>query len=406
MFLKSAGVFFVAVSGGAVWRAYDTGVLDPRRGAAFEPWDTWQADSDRGPLPLVRAAILAANPFNTQPWLFRVSESDIDVFADNTRNTGKFDPYLREQRIGLGCAVENLMLAAPVHGYRATLTVTPGALGDVTRRPGRELVAQVHLESPTTPTASSPTTIPRAQNTLLYRAIPHRHTNRYAFDPTVAIAEDFAAALQDLSDDSSVLIRCFTDDAHRAQFVDICTQSVLQDATDADARTGAAPWARDERSVLRLHDGNTIDDAGQPPLTVAAAKFFPPRLLATLQPSRPPDLATAIKQGYTSRLDTARLFGLIAVRDLYDQRQAIAAGRLWQRSHLLATVNGIAARPVNQPVQLVDHQRMHGQPMTESQVLTRITADSTWLPTFMFMMGHPTRAAHQTARRGVTEVVI
>jgi len=34
---------------------------------------------------------------------------------------------------------------------------------------------------------------------------------------------------------------------------------------------------------------------------------------------------------------TGPLFGLIAVRDRYDRPQTIRAGRLWRRTHLVAT---------------------------------------------------------------------
>ena len=54
--------------------------------------------------------ILAANPHNTQPWLFKIADTRIDVYADRARNLGSFDPFLREMHIGLACAVENMVL--------------------------------------------------------------------------------------------------------------------------------------------------------------------------------------------------------------------------------------------------------------------------------------------------------
>ena len=47
------------------------------------------------------------------------------IFADRQRSLGTIDPFEREMYTGLGCAVENLLQAAPAHGYRAALTLMP-----------------------------------------------------------------------------------------------------------------------------------------------------------------------------------------------------------------------------------------------------------------------------------------
>src|SRR5256885_17073479 len=88
LFLKGAGIVTILVAGGAVWRAEDQGVFSVGQGPAYQPWRDWQTDASAGPLALVRAGILAASPHNTQPWLFRVSNSSIELYADTKRNTG------------------------------------------------------------------------------------------------------------------------------------------------------------------------------------------------------------------------------------------------------------------------------------------------------------------------------
>jgi hypothetical protein len=57
---------------------------------------------------------------------------------------------------------------------------------------------------------------------------------------------------------------------------------------------------------------------------------------------------------YETQLIASPMFGFIAVRDRYVVDQCLLAGRLWQRAHLLATARGIAARPVNEVVELID----------------------------------------------------
>jgi hypothetical protein len=148
----------VLVVGGGVWRAADQGVFSTGEGAAYEPWDDWRTTT-KGPLDLVRAAILAANPHNSQPWLFHVTPTQIDLFADYRRNLGTVDPFLREMHIGLGCALENLLLAATANGYITKVTLLPDA-ADAT------LVARIGLTRGNVPVSD------------LYPFIPQRHTNR------------------------------------------------------------------------------------------------------------------------------------------------------------------------------------------------------------------------------------
>ncbi len=169
-FLKGAGAVTILVVGGVVWRAEDQGVFSVGQGPAYEPWKDWQKDASAGPLVLVRSAILAASPHNTQPWLFRVSNSSIELYADIARNAGALDPYRREQYIALGCALENLMLAAGANGYNASAILLSGML-DGSSDDKVQLVARVEL-APGTP-----------QNNELYNAIPNRHTNRSPYDP-------------------------------------------------------------------------------------------------------------------------------------------------------------------------------------------------------------------------------
>jgi len=99
-FLKGAGVITVVVMGGGVWRAYDQGVFSVGEGPAYEPWKDWRKDSNDGALALVRAAILAASPHNTQPWLFKVTSSSIELYIDTNRNTGPLIPICGKSTSG------------------------------------------------------------------------------------------------------------------------------------------------------------------------------------------------------------------------------------------------------------------------------------------------------------------
>jgi len=116
VFLKRAGIgagAVVVVAGtGTTWRALDQGVFATDQGAAYAAWGEWDAQAGPPLLPLVRSAVLAANAHDTQPWLFALGTDRIDLFADLSRNIGAMDPLRREMYLSLGCALENLTLAA------------------------------------------------------------------------------------------------------------------------------------------------------------------------------------------------------------------------------------------------------------------------------------------------------
>jgi len=388
-FLKSAGVVAVLVVGGGVWRAYDRGVFSVGQGPAFEPWRDWQESKD-GSLALVRAAILAASPHNTQPWLFKVTDSSIDLYLDTRRYPGAVDPYLREAHIGMGCALENLMLAATANGYTASATLLPGKMVEASAYPKYELVARVGL-------------VPGPkQQTDLHDAIPRRHTNRNPYHLT-SLPEDFVHEIRQIaSDEANVKMFVFIADEDRNRIVDMMSKACGIVFTDPQMVEGSDRFVRHEWSdIQKFRDGLIPDEDGQAPLTTAMAKVAPPSwwrsaFMRKVWPT-------------TDYMDSVRAtpcFGLIAVRDRYDLEQSLRAGRIWQRAHLLATSRNVAGQPLNQIVELVDHQRSLNQQPQAIAELAELIGDTDWQSTFMFRLGYPVRQVLPSPRRPVKDVLL
>ena len=82
--------------------------------------------ADAGSLELVRYATLAANGHNTQPWLFSVSDGAIRILPDLTRRTPIVDPDDHHLYASLGCAAENLSLAATAQGNSGEVAIETG----------------------------------------------------------------------------------------------------------------------------------------------------------------------------------------------------------------------------------------------------------------------------------------
>jgi len=388
-FLKSAGVVTVLVVGGGVWRAYDHGVFSVGEGPAFEPWKDWQETKD-GPLALVRAAILAASPHNTQPWLFKVTNSSIDLFLDTQRNPGALDPYLREEHIGMGCALENLMLAAAANGYSASATLLPGKLTQSSAYPKQELVAQVGLAPG------------QKRQSELYDAIPYRHTNRNPYQ-LKTLPSDFVEWIRQLaSEEADVKVFVFTTDEDRSHIVNMISKANDIVYADPQVEQGSQRWIRTEWSdVQKFRDGLILDEFGQPPFTTAIIKFTPPWWLRFA-------FRHKLLRGmsYTDLLHATPLFGVIAVHDRYDREQSLRVGRVWQRAHLLATARHLAGRPVNEAVELIDHQRFRNQEPHAMAELSELIGQNEWQSTFMFRFGCPVRQVSRSPRRPLNDVLL
>lgn len=99
---------------------------------------------------LMRYAVIAPSSHNTQPWKFAVKPDRVDVYIDESRWLRVADRNRRELYVSIGCALENLLVAAEQFGFDHRVTYFPAA-GDenpavtVELSRGGEMVA--HRES-------------------------------------------------------------------------------------------------------------------------------------------------------------------------------------------------------------------------------------------------------------------
>src|SRR5688500_2606757 len=92
-------------------------------GTALEIWNRNELGRARvDSSSLVRCATLAASSHNTQPWKFRHEGNGIIILPDPSRRCPEVDPDDHHLFASLGCATENLALAAEAAGLRANVT--------------------------------------------------------------------------------------------------------------------------------------------------------------------------------------------------------------------------------------------------------------------------------------------
>jgi len=153
--------------------------------------------------------------------------------------------------------------------------------------------------------------------------------------------------------------------------------------------------------VEQHRDGITLEDYGVP-RPIAALLYCLPTPVETAVIAR---MAKGAFAAYLKQLTASPMFGIIAVRDRYSLNQCLQAGRLWERAHLLATSRGIAARPINEAVELIDIENAEGRPRVTEPKLAALIADASWQPTFMFRMGYAARSGSASPRRDLAQVL-
>ncbi len=358
----TAGTVLVVATGGVGYRAYDEGVFQTGEGGAYDAWRDW--NQQRGPMALVAAAILAANPHNSQPWVFRVSPGHIDLFADGERSIGTVDPYHREMYVGLGAALENLLLAAPANGYRADMALLP-----TPSQPSH--VARITL---------APGPVARS---ALYEAIPHRHTDRSAYAPTAVPAAMLAEMTGLTTGLPDVRLYWYTSTADRGRIGALMVDAAQALTEDRQQSVDDNRWFRhDWDAIQRYKDGLTLDAQGLPELTTALAKMLPTT-------SRQYNDTFWVKHTRDPQTRTAAAYGILAVRDPRSNAQRLTAGQALERIHLWTAGHGLSLGHMNQITERIDREGQLGRAPRFADASRRLMPDRQFQQLVAFRIGYP-----------------
>ncbi|MGL4636119.1 MAG: Acg family FMN-binding oxidoreductase [Beijerinckiaceae bacterium] len=268
---------------------------------------------------LIRFATLAANSHNTQPWRFAISDKRITIVPDLTRRTPAVDPDDHHLFVSLGCAAENLSLAARSSGLSGEVSYSND-------NSGRTVVE-------TAPTSTG--------TDSLALAIPHRQTTRSEYDGRTVSSNDLkqleAAARMD-----GVSLMIITDVTKRDTVRDYVTRGNSAQIDDPAFVRELKHWIRyNAAHAVAKADGLFSRSSGNPTL--------PPWLGSLMF-----DLVftkSAENKKYSRQISSSSGIAVFT-GDKEDKEHWVKVGRSFQRFALQATALGIRHAHINQPVEV------------------------------------------------------
>ena len=297
----------------APWLEYDEQVNHTRR--PFDGDVTTLAQMHE----LIRYATLAANGHNTQPWKFAVKENAIEIHPDYTRHLPVVDPNDRELWISLGCALENLLIAARADGYAPEVIYPDGA-------------DFIHIDlSTNTPQAGA-----------LFDAIPLRQNTRSEYDGQ-SIKRSELDQMQTLPLEPSIALHFVTEPADAEIMLEYVNQGNLSQYANNAFIDELIYWIRfNKKEVLASLDGLYTGYSGNPEVPRWLGKLF----VAGTKPQQQAD-ADAKKLRSSS--------GVVVVASESDDKAAwVRTGQVYERLALQMTSLNIKSAFLNQPVEVAN----------------------------------------------------
>lgn len=232
--------------------------------AADDAVSPWQIDEDGFPAEssddrklawLVQWAVLAPSGHNTQPWVFRIEDGTLDLYADRTRALPVVDPDHRELIISCGAALFHFWLALRHFGYAGDVEMQP-EIGNV------DLLARVRLGE------VRPST---TEEELLFAQMRHRRTHRGPFDPG-PLPPRLIAALQAAAAEEGAWLHVLEGPEIRSRVAALISEGDRRQWSDPAFRRELAAWTLPNHSQRR--DGIPGYALGMPDIASLAAPLI------------------------------------------------------------------------------------------------------------------------------------
>lgn len=268
---------------------------------------------------LVSCATLAPSSHNTQCWKFRLEDGAISILPDFSRRCPVVDPDYHHLFASLGCAAENLIIAAQAHGLSGRFTFDASGDGAV----------KISLEP-----------APAAVLTPLFEAIPHRQCTRAEYDGT-ALSPEEIKLLETTGEGDGVRVLMLTERAEIETVLDYVLQGNTAQMANNAFMDELKSWIRfNDNEATRTGDGLSGRTTGYPSIPSWLGRLLF-KLLCRAEPEN---------DKYARYIRSSAGIAVF-VSDVNDRAHWVEVGRCYERFALQATALGIRNAFVNQPIE-------------------------------------------------------
>ena len=272
---------------------------------------------------LIHFAVKAPSGHNTQPWKFKVTDEGIEIHPDLDRALPATDPLNRELYISLGCALENLIIAAHEFNY------------DVEYR-----IVQTYNNTSIIKVALAPSS--RVKIHELFGSIELRQTNRSIYD-SVYIAPENIKTLLSIRREEGTGIHAFR---RGSEHFDIITDFLARANSirmqDPEYKKELVDWMRfNPKDASESKDGLSYKAIGAPPMP----EFMGKSLVKGLMNAHRQTVADMEKINSSSHI-------VVFSTPEQNEKAWISLGATLERFLLLSTKMGMAHAYINLPCEV------------------------------------------------------
>jgi len=273
-------------------------------------------------IELIRYATLAPSGHNTQPWKFSITGDCIRIFPDFTRALPVVDPDNRELYISLGCALENLMIAAKYAGYDPEVEYFPAG------EPDECLLVTLKHNNVT-------------EDNNLFQAIPRRHTNRREYNKQQIPSSDLKK-IESVPTEEGVTSLVLTEPGAIKEIINLVREGNSIQMNNDAFMDEITSWIRFNDSEAELHlDGLTSRAMGRASVSGWLGRMFMRIFVSAKSQS---------KTDEKNIRSSSALMVVISKKN--DKKSWIDVGRSFERIALTLTTLNIESAHLNQPCEV------------------------------------------------------